>query len=267
MEGAEQDTVFLFQHYLEALKYLPQEQIKEIAPNADQFNIAFLASGTPSSDYEHIITYTNAGIGNADGWLIHLKVQPMYKTGDDSYMGRPGDVIHVFYGGNPAVQEWFDFYNNGEMQWDGHQEINLEAFPSVTFRWTTEQVAAVLEDGEILPLYSGMPIWNVFFTDLTGDGLPELCSTLTIGSGVGDNRIIIYDYANGASYSLEDRMEYDYSLSLKDGLLIATKQVYSNDKKGEVVESGYLAYLNNTLQIVPLTPASTESVPSTASVP
>ena len=265
-EGTEQDTVFLFQHYLEALKYLPQEQIKEIAPDADQFNIAFLASGTPSSDYEHVITYTDAGIGNADGWLIHLKVQPMYKTGDDSYIGRRGDVIHAFYGGSPTVQEWFDYYNSGEMQWDGRQEINLEAFPGVTFRWTPEQVAAVLEDGEILPLYSGMPIWNVFFTDLTGDGLPELCSTLTMGSGIGDNRIIIYDYANGASYSLEDRMEYDYSLSLKDGLLIVTKQVYSNDKKGEVVETGYLAYLNDTIQIVPLTLASTESVPSTTYV-
>lgn len=166
----------------------------------------------------------------------------------------------------PAVQVWFDYYNNGEMQWDGCQEINLEAFPGVTFRWTPEQVAAVLENGEILPLYTGMPIWNVFFTDLTGDGLPELCSTLTIGSGVGDNRIIIYDYANGASYSLEGRMEYDYSLSLKDGLLIATKQVFSNDKKGDVVENGYLSYLNDTIQIVPLTIASTESVPSTTYV-
>ena len=175
--------------------------------------------------------------------------------------------LHSLLGiGETTVTEWFDYYNNGEMQWDGHQEINLEAFPGVTFRWTPEQVAAVLEDGEIRPLYSGMPIWNVFFTDLTGDGLPELCSTLTMGSGVGDNRIIIYDYANGASYSMEGRMEYDYSLSLKDGLLIATKQAFSNDKKGEVVESGYLAYLNNTLQIVPLIPASTESVPSTTSV-
>ena len=166
----------------------------------------------------------------------------------------------------PAVQEWFDYYNNGEMQWDGRHEINLEAFPGVTFHWTPEQVSAVLEDGKILPLYTGMPIWNVFFTDLTGDGLPELCSTLTIGSGVGDNRIIIYDYANGASYSLEDRMEYDYSLSLKDGMLIATKQVYSTDKKGAVVENGYLAYLNDTIQIVPMTVASTESTTSTTSV-
>ncbi|MBM6926694.1 M56 family metallopeptidase [Pseudoflavonifractor phocaeensis] len=166
----------------------------------------------------------------------------------------------------PAVQEWFDYYNNGEMQWGGRQEINQEAFPGVTFRWTPEQVAAVLEDGEILPLYTGMPIWSVFFTDLTGDGLPELCSTLSIGSGIVDHRILIYDYANGVSYSLEDRMKYDYSLSLKDGLLMVTKQVYNTDNKGEVVENGYLAYLNNTIQIVPLTLAVTEPAASTTNV-
>lgn len=207
-----------------------------------------------------------------DGTHIALYYQGKYYRINDSEFSQY--LRNICAGGSrtssvealPTVQEWFDYYNNGEMQWDGRQEINLEAFPGVTFRWTPEQVAAVLEDGEILPLYSGMPIWNVFFTDLTGDGLPELCSTLTMGSGIGDNRIIIYDYANGASYSLEDRMEYDYSLSLKDGMLIATKQVYSTDKKGEVVENGYLAYLSDTIQIAPLTVASTESTTSTTSV-
>lgn len=49
-------------------------------------------------------------------------------------------------------------------------------------------------------------------------------------------------------------------------MLIATKQVYSTDKKGEVVENGYLAYLSDTIQIAPLTVASTESTTSTTSV-
>lgn len=148
------------------------------------------------------------------------------------------------------VQVWFDYYNNDEMQWDGRQEINLDGFPRITFRWTPDKVEAVLEDGKIIPLYTGMPIWNVFFTDLTGDELPELCSTLTIGSGIGDNRIIIYDYTNGASYSLEDRMEYDYSLSMENGQLVVTKQVFSYNKTGEVIEKGYLAFVDSTIQII-----------------
>ena len=234
-------------------------QDDDLAGLAPYYSISIQASGY----------YFSVQGFDTDGTHIVLHYQGRYYRINDSEFSQY--LRDICAGGTrtsavealPAVQEWFDYYNNGEMQWGGRQEINLEAFPGVTFRWTPEQMAAVLEDGEILPLYTGMPIWNVFFTDLTGDGLPELCSTLTIGSGVGDNRIVIYDYANGASYSLEDRMEYDYSLTLKDGLLIATKQVYSNDKKGEVVENGYLAYRNDTIQIVPLALSSTESEAST----
>lgn len=46
-----------------------------------------------------------------------------------------------------------------------------------------------------------MPIWNVYFYDLTGNGLSKLCSTLNFESGLIDNRICVYDYANGASMS------------------------------------------------------------------
>lgn len=165
----------------------------------------------------------------------------------------------------PAVQEWFNYHKSDEMKWDGRQEINLDAFPGVTFCWTPEKVEAIVGD-EITPLYTGMPIWSVFFTDLTGDGLPELCSTLSIGSGIVDDRIIIYDYANDASYSLEDRMEYDYSISVQNGQLIVTKQAFSTDNNGEVVERGYLAYVNDTIQIVPLEATSAELIPGTTYV-
>ena len=105
-----------------------------------------------------------------------------------------------------------------------------------------------------------MPIWNAYFCDLTGDNLPEICATLSIGSGMIDNRIIIYDYANGVSYELEDRGNHDYTLSLQDDKLIVTKCVYDSST---VVETGYLAYLDNTIQIIPRTTDAAESVPDT----
>lgn len=157
----------------------------------------------------------------------------------------------------PSVQEWFDYLHSDEIPRSGRQEINLDDFPGVTFRWTPEKVEAIVGD-EITLLYTGMPIWNVFFTDLTGDGFPELCSTLSIGSGIVDDSIIIYDYANGASYSLEDRMKYDYRLSLQNGQLLVTKQAYVS---GEIVETGYLAYVDGTVQIIPLKLNSMELVP------
>lgn len=131
------------------------------------------------------------------------------------------------------------------MVWDGIKEYNLDEFSGVAFRWHSEQLEAVTDKG-IVPLYNGMPIWSVYFYDLTGDGNPELCSTLSIGSGIIDNRIMIYDYAGGASYELSDRGNFDYVLNMQEDSLVVEKRVYMQN---ELVESGELVFLDDTLQI------------------
>lgn len=145
--------------------------------------------------------------------------------------------------------KWFDYLAApSEMQWDGRLEINLPEFPDVTFRWYPERMEAVV-GGEIIPLYSGMPIWNAYFYDLTGDGLSELCSSLSMGSGIVDNRVMIYDYANGASYSLEDRGTFDYTLRQdeNDGQLYVDKNAHWG---GGFLSTGRLAFLNDAIQIL-----------------
>ena len=103
-----------------------------------------------------------------------------------------------------------------------------------------------MTDKGIVPLYNGMPICSVYFYDLTGDGNPELCSTLSIGSGIIDNRIMIYDYAGGASNELSDRGNFDYVLNMQEDSLVVEKRVYMQN---ELVESGELVFLDDTLQI------------------
>ncbi len=148
------------------------------------------------------------------------------------------------------VTKWFDYLEApDEMNWDGGLEINIPEFPNVTFRWYPEKMEAITEKEIIpLPLYTGMPIWNAYFCDLTGDGLPELCSSLSFGSGIIDERIIIYDYANGVSYELEDRGTFDYILRLNDsdGQLYVDKKSYNSN---ELVASGRLVYEDNCIQI------------------
>ena len=147
-----------------------------------------------------------------------------------------------------SVIEWFDYLENpDEMKWDGNLEIGLTEFPDVTFRWTSGEMLAV-KDGESTSLYTGMPIWNTYFCDLTGDGLPDLCSTISWGSGMIDNRVIIYDYANGASYELSDRGYFDFALRFNeaDGYLYVDKTKYNTD---ELVETGRLVFKNNSIQI------------------
>ena len=151
-------------------------------------------------------------------------------------------------GTDGTVTEWFDYLETpDEMVWDGRLEINLPEFPGVTFRWYPEKMEAVTEEG-IVPLFHGMPIWNTYFCDLTGDRIPDLCSTYTFGSGIIDSRIIIYDYANGASHELSDRGYFDFTLRFNeaDGYLYVDKTKYNTD---ELVETGRLVFKNNSIQI------------------
>lgn len=147
-----------------------------------------------------------------------------------------------------SVIEWFDYLETpDEMKWDGSLEISLTEFPDVTFRWTYGEMLAV-KGSKSTSLYTGMPIWNAYFCDLTGDGLPELCSSISWGSGMIDNRVIIYDYANGVSYELSDRGYFDFTLRQdhQDGRLYVDKTKYRTD---ELVETGRLVFKNHCIQI------------------
>ena len=147
-----------------------------------------------------------------------------------------------------SVIEWFDYLETpDEMKWDGSLEISLTEFPDVTFRWTSGEMLAV-KGSKSTSLYTGMPIWNAYFCDLTGDGLPELCSSISWGSGMIDNRVTIYDYANGASYELSDRGYFDFTLRFHeaDGYLYVDKRKYNTD---ELVETGRLVFKNHCIQI------------------
>ena len=147
-----------------------------------------------------------------------------------------------------SVIEWFDYLETpDEMKWDGSLEINLPEFPDVTFRWSYGEMLAV-KGSKSTSLYTGMPIWNAYFCDLTGDGLPELCSSISWGSGMIDNRVIIYDYANGVSYELSDRGYFDFTLRQdhQDGRLYVDKTKYHTD---ELVETGRLVFKNHCIQI------------------
>ena len=151
-----------------------------------------------------------------------------------------------------SVIKWFDYTENPSAM-DDESTINLPIYPDVTFSYNQAQIIASkpfdtseLTDHTIL--ITGMPIWNAYFADLTGDDYPEICATYTFGSGIIDSRIIIYDYANGASYELSDRGYFDFTLRLNeaDGYLYVDKTKYNTD---ELVETGRLVFKNNCIQI------------------
>ena len=147
------------------------------------------------------------------------------------------------------AQKWFDYTEDpSQMSYEKELEIQLEAFPDVTFRYTPYEITAVGSDpNNRTTVISGLPIWNAYFSDLTGDGFPEICSEVSFGSGTIDNRVLICDYANGVSYKLADRGVYDYMLRIDDaGYLYVDKKVYNSN---ELAASGKLTFKDGTIQL------------------
>ena len=129
------------------------------------------------------------------------------------------------------VVQWLDYYSaSNQTSWEETKEIAIDAFPGVTFRWTSGSVEAK-ENGAARTLFTGMPIQNVFFTDVTGDQKPELCTSVCFGSGMIDEHVVVYDYANKQSYTLWDRGAFDYRLYTSDGALLIGKTPYNGDKR------------------------------------
>ena len=111
-----QNRIFLLQHYLEAIKYLPQYEIMQMAP-ADQYIISHVDGGSPS-DYERVIRYSSYGVEEIDGWFIHLQIQPLYWVGE-GYQGTGEEVIDVFYGGPFSYTEIANQVSFGVYDLDG----------------------------------------------------------------------------------------------------------------------------------------------------
>lgn len=238
----DQNRIFLLQHYLDAIKYLPQEAIRELAP-ADQYLIEHIDGGNPS-DYDRVITYSSQGVGETDGWYLHLRILPQHSTGD-AYSGTGEEVVHLFYGDSAGsgAKMWFDYTSQPELlDWNQDREYTAAEFPGVTFRCNPYEITV----GERV-LIQGMPIWSAYLSDLNGDGYPEICAETSFGSGMIDNRIVIYDYANSTSYLLEDRGRYDYHLRKNDGdgRLYADKWIYNSDV---LVSSKRLSIEDSTVQ-------------------
>ena len=151
-----------------------------------------------------------------------------------------------------SVIEWFDYTENPSAM-DDESTIKLPIYPDVTFSYNQTRIIASkpFDTSELTGqtiLIDGMPIWNAYFTDLTGDGFPEICATYTWGSGIIDSRIVVCDYVNGASYELSDRGNFDFTLRQdeQDGRLYVDKTKYNSN---ELVETGRLVFKNNCIQI------------------
>lgn len=96
-----QQTQYQMEDYLNALKYLPQEEICAQFPDAAGYAVSLTEEGTPE-DYENVLTYRADGTGEIGGWQIHLMITPRQEhektDGEDAAIpAQEEKTLHVFY--------------------------------------------------------------------------------------------------------------------------------------------------------------------------
>ena len=87
----------------------------------------------------------------------------------------------------------------------------------------------------------------LFESDLNNDGYPELCTSITVGSGVVSTLIAVYDVHNDCGYMLNEREVYDYYImGASENIVAVCRQKYQSEQK----VYGMLALQNGELVFI-----------------
>ena len=98
-EWAQQQTQYQLADYLDALKYLPQAEIRAHFPDAEGFYVSLTEEGAPE-DYEDTLTYRASGAREISGWQIHLALTPRQEhmqTDENAERAQETQALHLFY--------------------------------------------------------------------------------------------------------------------------------------------------------------------------
>lgn len=95
---SENDEVYKLRDLLNAVKYLPKEEIKKLAPNADAYSIDFKSDLSPNNE-DYVITYNKDGVTKSDESKIHLTIWSMKrdKQHNNGYISNGQNLIHAYY--------------------------------------------------------------------------------------------------------------------------------------------------------------------------
>ena len=98
-EWTQQQTQYQLADYLDALKYLPQAEIRARFPDAEGFYVSLTEEGAPE-DYEDTLSYRANGAGEISGWQIHLALTPRQEhlqMGEEAASVQEAKTLHLFY--------------------------------------------------------------------------------------------------------------------------------------------------------------------------
>ncbi len=149
-------------------------------------------------------------------------------------------VFALFFGKKQTTQSTgkgnsevlFDYWH-GDLPWEETRSFCVPEYGGVEFKWSSGEVSA---NGETL--FWGMPVWSVYLADLNGDGLREIVSCASFGSGIVDERIYAYDYSEKQLYILQSRFNSNFTLFMNNGEVWVRECEYMS---GDVISERRLA--------------------------
>ena len=204
-------------------------------------NIKLLERYNDYSDTD--ISFLHITLVGYNGKIVDLNVSSnaYFTISGNAYKAAPDSCLELFdyiwsalcYADHPVnidlsngqVQRWADFMNVDPSKKEAfYESVNITALPELRLIWNGSSNCITIKESEnTVASVDGMPLWNAYFTDLNNDGLPELCVTVSFGSGMVDEHIIVYDLRNKKEYTLWERMENDYVLFMENNELFVRK--------------------------------------------
>lgn len=146
------------------------------------------------------------------------------------------------------VYTWFD--GSGEA---AANDIPLFGTDDVTLIRRDFTEIQTMQSAGTATLLKGEPIRNVFLTDLTGDGISEICATVQRASGI--SYVAVYDPSEGVTRTLESPDDIRYELRILNDQLVVSEILHST---GAILNMGELALEKHgvgepaSLQILPI---------------
>ena len=204
-------------------------------------NIKLLERYNDYSDTD--ISFLHISLVGYNGKIVELNVSSnaYFTISGNAYKAAPDSCLELFdyiwstlcYADHPVnidlsncqMQRWADFMNEAPSKKEEfYESVNITALPELRLIWNGSSNCITIKENEnTIASVEGMPLWNAFFTDLNSDGFPELCVTISYGSGMVDEHIIVYDLRNKKEYTLWERMVNNYVLFMENNELFVRK--------------------------------------------
>ena len=158
---------------------------------------------------------------------------------DPDSINKPNDEI----AGMKGTRVW-DWHHPDDSERNPEWAITFASMPNVEFK---RENSSVYANDELLIGGSGYACMSFYTAKLTVANKTLLCFGMSLGSGICDERIVIIDFDTKQEiFVIHDRMNYNYQLFVRNGILCVREIKYGTN---EITRTGIFYDEGTQIQI------------------